>query len=693
MENRKIENHWQRISSFLGGDFASSRSSIAFLICILVATLAYRIRLTLRLFDGPIRPFDFNPGASPYKFFLVHLPYDMGLVLACFLILWLLSRLSRVLPAGWLASFLTIFWILFLQVALVLFLIIHMAHVRLLFDAQVGLNYAMAREGFADISFGDNLKLIEIRDYLFLTLPMALFWLVWMLPLAWKKWLVNVCVPLMIFLTLPAGLAAYSQAKRAPDEIRFNPAYYLLADMVHHAFNNRPPLGRTIQVVDETKSGMQQLDPVYARHENPIKILPPRSPQPWNILLFVMESVGTRYLFDTSLGNRPPMPFVQQLVPQSWFSKNHYTASNFSTKALFSILSGLYDLFSRQTFSLRPDAQIYSLADFLPARYEKFLVTPASVTWYFPSGFVQNGNFGEIHSFENLNFKIKEGRHAVGRYIARDEVQTVDFFIQRMQKAREPFLGIYLSFAAHFPYFDYPDYRILPEGGSLITRYYNNLYLLDRLIQRIYEALQKQGRLKRTLLVLVGDHGQAFGQHHPNNYMHFRYSYNENLEAPAIFYQPAVFKPKRFSLATSHVDILPTLLDALRIPYNPVLFDGESLFQNQLRRKYLFFYGHEESISSLSTDRIKVQISLKENKCWAFDLKKDPGEKNRLDCDAFKAQVEALRNFAARHDKNLLEYNACIADKRDFRGHRHPSLAEKIRSTKSLIQNASTFAK
>ena len=154
--------------------------------------------------------------------------------------------------------------------------------------------------------------------------------------------------------------------------------------------------------------------------------------------------------------------------------------------------------------------------------------------------------------------------------------------------------------------------------------------------------------------------------------MHYRYSYNENLETPAFFYQPALFKPKTFELPTSHVDILPTLLDAMRIPYNPADFDGESLFQNKLPRKYIFFYGHEESISSLDSHQIKVQYSLKKNRCWAFDLKLDPEENNPLNCSSYQLQLDALRNFVNYHDSSLVEYNGRRGEKKTFSGARAP---------------------
>jgi arylsulfatase A-like enzyme len=187
------------------------------------------------------------------------------------------------------------------------------------------------------------------------------------------------------------------------------------------------------------------------------------------------------------------------------------------------------------------------------------------------------------------------------------------------------------------------------------------------MIKRIFDHLEEQGLLERTILVVVGDHGQAFGQHHPNNFMHYRYSYNENLEAPAILYQPALFRPRTFGVSTTHVDLLPTLLDAMRIPYPETAFDGRSLFSRQARQVPIFFYGYEESISSLDSHLIKVQYSLKKDKCWAFDLKLDPNEKNPLDCSSFPVEVEGLHKFVAEHDVNLLKYNASLREKKGLK--------------------------
>ncbi|MGA2316145.1 MAG: sulfatase-like hydrolase/transferase [Thermodesulfobacteriota bacterium] len=673
MAKIKVKALLRKCSRLLIGIISSSKSSFAFFICLLAMVFIYRIQLTIGLFTNPVRPFDFNPAHYPMWFTLAYLPCDFAFVLVCFLLSWFLSRMTYSIKQSKTFPILKISGLIFLHIILMILLLVHGVHGRLLFDVQTGFDTSVIKETFSDISFIETLKLIEVRDCLFLLFPFGLFWLVLLSPISLRIWMARVSIILVIFLSSLSILAANDKTKNIPDEIRLNPAIFLLTDVAENIFFKPSVKDRNSNVVKGNRSGIQLSRSMETNSIEPVKFLPPKSTHPWNIVFFVMESVGTRYIFDTSNGNPMPMPFLHKISQEGWYLKRHYTTSNVSTKAIFSLFSGHYDFFNRKTFGTRPDAEVPAIYNWLGEGYDSFLVTPSSISWYFPTKFVKNNGLSEIHSYENLKFKIKEEFHSLGHYIARDEIQTVDFFIRRLSKAREPFLGIYISFAAHFPYFDYGEgYRILEDDGRLISRYYNNLNLLDHMIQRIVDHLQEQGLLERTILVIVGDHGQAFGQHHPNNFMHYRYSYNENLEAPAILYQPALFKPRVFGFPTSHVDILPTLLDAMRVPYPPMVFDGESLFNYTLRRKSIFFYGYEESISSLDTHLIKVQYSLKKNRCWAFDLKLDPEEKNLLDCSLYSLQLEALHKFVSDHDSNLLKYNANLREKKGFQGTQAP---------------------
>jgi hypothetical protein len=657
---------------------SDNRTAFALLAALVTLALAYRIRLTYNLFTHPIRPFDFSPGSHPIRFVLGYGYSDLFLILTCFFLFLLLSQGRFLLKGRAVLGIFRIAGLVVLHLVLGGLLFLHLGHFRFLFDVQTGFDFGVILESVYSVSTLDTLKFLEMRDWLFVLLPLGVFWAVWLVPPAARAWIGKSCLAAVVFWGVFSLLVFPGQKKGVPAELRVNPGIFFVSDMAEHLSRSSTQYGTTVKVM-ETGSGIRLTGPLYTHSIRAVKTLPPPTLRPWNVVFLVLESVGTRYMLGGSDGSPVPMPFLNQLAKESWFLKNHYTTSNVSTKADFSIFSGLYDFFNRATLGVRQDAQIPSLCSFLGPKYDSFLVTPSSSAWYFPLPFLKNGGFREIHTYENLDFKIREELSTLGRYIARDEIQTVDFFLRRISKAREPFLGIYMSFVAHFPYFDYgPEYRIVENDGKSISRYLNNLYLLDRLVRRIFEHLKKQGLLERTLLVIVGDHGQAFGQHHPDNYLHYRYSYNVNLEAPAIFHQPALFKPKVFRVPTNHADILPTLLDALGISYDPALLDGESLFQRRLNRKYLFFYGQEESISSLSTEGIKVQISLKKDRCWAFDLKADPGEKNPLACGLYQAQLEALRHFVRHHDASLARYNAGNREGKDFQGHRHPAVTGSL---------------
>ena len=104
--------------------------------------------------------------------------------------------------------------------------------------------------------------------------------------------------------------------------------------------------------------------------------------------------------------------------------------------------------------------------------------------------------------------------------------------------------------------------------------------------------------------------------------------------------------------------------------------DGESLFHHRLSRKYIFVYGYEGTISSLDNQFIKVQYSFKKKRCWAFDLKADPEEKQPLDCSSYGGQLDALRRFSGFHDASLVRYNEAMKEKKKISEAPTPRLAK-----------------
>jgi membrane-anchored protein YejM (alkaline phosphatase superfamily) len=321
-------------------------------------------------------------------------------------------------------------------------------------------------------------------------------------------------------------------------------------------------------------------------------------------------------------------------------------------------------------FSVRPDVVIPTVNRFLGSNYDSFLVTPGWLSSFFPKRFFEKNGLTEMYGFSELpeTFKV------LGASRHKNEIDTIGFFLDQIKSAREPFFAVYYSYAAHHPYFDYGEkYRLFTDVKNDVNRYYNNLFLLDMQIQRIFNSLELVGLMDNTIIVVVGDHGQAFGQH-KGVWKHGTSSFNEEFKVPMVFYQPKLFPPKTISALTSHVDILPTILDAMSIKYNRSLFQGESILRETFNRKYIFLINHGGTISSISKEKVKLTISYSEGKCWIYDLNRDPFEREMLDCHEHEGQLMALLSFRKYQQDILARYNLSQKREESFFGEKHPGI-------------------
>lgn len=96
----------------------------------------------------------------------------------------------------------------------------------------------------------------------------------------------------------------------------------------------------------------------------------------------------------------------------------------------------------------------------------------------------------------------------------------------------------------------------------------------DAAIARLVDGLRERGLLDETLLVVLSDHGEAFGEH--GEVGHGRSLFAEELRVPWILHGPGIGAPRREPALAQQVDVLPTLLDALGEPI-PAGLDGVSV--------------------------------------------------------------------------------------------------------------------
>lgn len=139
-------------------------------------------------------------------------------------------------------------------------------------------------------------------------------------------------------------------------------------------------------------------------------------------------------------------------------------------------------------------------------------------------------------------------------------------------------------------------------------------------------TLEARGLDSTTLVIVVGDHGEALGHH--GQYGHGNTIYEENLRIPLYFINPLIFKGETRGDLVSLKDIPSTALSLIGVNAPPE-WQGRDLIRSKSQEvfslspftKYYFGYrrGPWKYIFNESDDKLEV-----------FNLHTDPLEKDNL---------------------------------------------------------------
>jgi arylsulfatase A-like enzyme len=112
------------------------------------------------------------------------------------------------------------------------------------------------------------------------------------------------------------------------------------------------------------------------------------------------------------------------------------------------------------------------------------------------------------------------------------------------------------SFRDLWPHLLYPQ----PADGEYRRYYYGLHKLVDRVIERILDALEASGFTDDTVVLLTSDHGEMLGAH-GGQQQKWHNAYDETTRIPLLVSGPGVdTRASGIDIPTSHIDLLPTLL-------------------------------------------------------------------------------------------------------------------------------------
>lgn len=211
----------------------------------------------------------------------------------------------------------------------------------------------------------------------------------------------------------------------------------------------------------------------------------------------------------------------------------------------------------------------------------------------------------------------------------KNELCMIDYFTEQMIEGSDgsPFFGMLWTIQTHWPYFVFGKEKDFGVENREFNRYLNSLYQSDAALGRLLDNLNVNELDESTLVVVVGDHGEGFGQHH--QFGHSSNIHDENVRVPLIFINPFLFNGENKSVIGGHIDIGPTILDLLRLPI-PQKWMGTSLFDHDRNQVAYFFSTWTDYLIGCKTPNHKGVYSAYQNTTKIYNIQQDPFEKKDL---------------------------------------------------------------
>ncbi|MEX2282572.1 MAG: sulfatase [Gemmatimonadota bacterium] len=363
-----------------------------------------------------------------------------------------------------------------------------------------------------------------------------------------------------------------------------------------------------------------------------------------SVLLVVLESTGASYL-------RPygalddPTPNLTRLAAQSIVFDHAYAVYPESVKGLVALLASRFPGFDLDAARHRNLMSPSIATELNAANYETALFHSGRFFYLgmdevlAGSGFSTLEDAGDIGGNQSSSFGIDESS-AVKRILRWIDVVP----------AGKPFFAAYLPIAGHHPYaYSMPGPF---SADQEVGRYKNALHEGDAALGELLEGLRARGLDASTTIIVIGDHGEAFGQH-PGNYGHSLALYEENVRVPFLIHGPGI-QSRRVQRTVSLLDFSPTVLDLLGLP-QPGAFSGMSVLSSQPRMA-LFFADYSLGLLGLRDGCNKFIYELESGRSKLFDICRDPHETTLIGDRRISAAYERrLRQWSAAELARVLE--------------------------------------
>ncbi len=273
---------------------------------------------------------------------------------------------------------------------------------------------------------------------------------------------------------------------------------------------------------------------------------------------------------------------------------NHYSGGNGTRIGLFSFFYGLYGTY----WNAISDEQISPVLmdEIIKRNYQIGVFASATLT-------IPPFNRTIFKNVKNLRTESK-GHSASERDISA--LKDWNKFISEIKK-EQPFFSFIFFDSIHAydipkdyprvfqPYWERVDHVKLNNNFDPVpykNRYKTSAHFVDSLVGGVLDTLSKKDLLKKTVVIITGDHAEEFNENQKNYWGHGGNYTKYQVQVPFIMNFPNKEK-KEYNYWTNHTDFVPTIMENVFQVENPPTdySNGKTLFENT-NRKWMIAGGY-----------------------------------------------------------------------------------------------------
>lgn len=342
--------------------------------------------------------------------------------------------------------------------------------------------------------------------------------------------------------------------------------------------------------------------PLQPIHYQPVK-------NPPNIVIFAAESLRWDRLTPEI------MPTTWQLGQQGTLFKQHYSSGNGTREGLFGLFYGLYGSYWASFLHAQQSPLLMDRLQSLGYQFD--LRTSAKFSYpEFSKTLFAKFPLSDLHEAEDALTPWRRDEWNASQQIA---------FLKQRDRSK-PFMSFFFFESTHARY-DFPEQAVIaspylgdvnywnmsraslqPRIGEFKNRYSNAAHWVDAQIGRVIDELRAQGLMENTIIIITGDHGEEFLE--KGNWGHNSTFVEEQTHVPMVMWMPG-HHPLEVANVTSHLDISPTLLQALGVQAEASDYSlGRNIFDTQARD---FIVVSDWRTIGVLTKDMKYRIAYQQN--------------------------------------------------------------------------------